>query len=148
MKQLTRNTILLVATSALLSSCNTLGSLGSSATTIPGPLIAGGLGAALGAVVLQDDPGKGAALGAVAGYGIAKYSQTKKQTEKLELYSDGYQQGRSDSVKTLYWAQRNAQRDGPPADLEYRYMEVPVAAHVTSDGVFVDEHYRVIEVIE
>lgn len=114
---------------------------------VPGEFVGAGLGAAVGAAVL-DDPATGIALGALSGYSAVRYANKKKEEKQLNTYNSGYVKGRSDAAKTLYWAQRNAEREAEEGDLEYRYMEVPVAAHITSDGVQIDEHYRVIEVVE
>ncbi|MCB1235597.1 MAG: hypothetical protein KDM91_11045 [Verrucomicrobiae bacterium] len=112
------------------------------------PVMGAGLGAAIGSALLKDDKEMGLALGAVAGYGAGKLAENRKAKKQLELYNDGYKKGQSDSVKTLYWAQRNAERAEEPPPLEYRYYEVPVAKHITSDGVVVDAHRKIIEVVE
>lgn len=78
------------------------------------PVMGAGLGAAIGSALLKDDKEMGLALGAVAGYGAGKLAENRKAKKQLELYNDGYKKGQSDSVKTLYWAQRNAERAEEP----------------------------------
>jgi hypothetical protein len=89
----------------------------------------------------------GALAGATAG--IITDSFRKKDAERR--YDEGYAKAKSDSIKELYWLKRDAQKtmkggDDPP--VQYRYYEVEVPAHTTSDGVLIDRHRRVIEVVE
>lgn len=113
------------------------------------PVIGAGVGAAIGSTLLDDeDRNKGLALGALAGFGVGKLAENGKAKKQLKVYNDGYKKGQSDSVKTLYWAQRNTERGEEEPEVEYRYYEVPVPEHVTSDGVVVSAHRKVIEVVE
>lgn len=89
----------------------------------------------------------GAAAGLAAG--VITDSFRKKEAEKK--YDEGYAKAKSDAIKEFYWLKRDAQKtikggDDPP--LQYRYYEVEVPAHTTSDGVLIDRHRRVIEVVE
>ena len=74
-----------------------------------------------------------------------------RQGEVQKKYDEGYAKAKSDAVKEFYWLKRDAQKsqgygDSPP--VQYRYYEVEVPAHTTSDGVFIDRHKRIIEVVE
>ena len=64
-------------------------------------------------------------------------------------YQEGYNKGRSDEVKTLYWAQRDLHRateeDG---QLRRKLVEIPVDESRASDGTVIEAHHRVVEVVE
>ena len=132
---------ILTGTTLLLVSCSGMqGPLTTAATT--------GAGAAIGNS-LDDGGGGGTVLGAIAGYagGVALDNAGKKSQK--EHYATGYDKGRSDSTKLLYWAQRDAHaRKAGESNLEKRFYEIPVPAHITGDGVLVEPHNRVIEVVE
>jgi hypothetical protein len=66
-----------------------------------------------------------------------------KPTEK-----PGYVEGRSDEIKSLYWAQRNlVSKDADPR-LKRKLAEVVVPAHYDSDGQLIEAHREVIEVVQ
>lgn len=107
-----------------------------------------GAGAAIGNSLDNGGVG-GTVLGAVAGYagGVALEKAAKKS--EAAHYATGYDKGRSDSTKLLYWAQRDAHaRKAGESNLEKRFYEIPVPAHITGDGVLVEPHNRVVEVVE
>lgn len=94
---------------------------------------------------------KGAIVGAAAGAVSGVVTDQFRQGEIQKKYDEGYAKAKSDAIKEFYWLKRDAQKskngseDGP---VQYRYYEVEVPAHTTSDGVFIDKHKRVIEVVE
>lgn len=86
--------------------------------------------------------------GAVAGYAAGAISDSMAQNEVKQKYLDGYNKGRSDAIKDLYWLKRDAERPSSGDGVQRRYYEVPVPEHVTTDGVLVEPRKVVIEVVE
>lgn len=86
--------------------------------------------------------------GAVAGYAAGAISDSMAQNEVRQKYLDGYNKGRSDAIKDLYWLKRDAERPSSGDGVQRRYYEVPVPEHVTTDGVLVEPRKVVIEVVE
>ncbi|MBB5032387.1 hypothetical protein [Prosthecobacter vanneervenii] len=86
--------------------------------------------------------------GAVAGYAAGAISDSMAQNEVRQKYLDGYNKGRSDAIKDLYWLKRDAERPSGDGGIQRRYYEVPVPEHVTTDGVLVEPRKVVIEVVE
>jgi hypothetical protein len=66
-----------------------------------------------------------------------------KPTEK-----PGYVEGRSDEIKSLYWAQRNTVNKDADSPLKRKLAEVVVPAHYDSDGQLIETHREVIEVVQ
>ncbi len=108
---------------------------------------AGG-GAAIGYAIDKKNP-YGAAIGGAAGLLVGEAANYGISSQKKTQYLEGYNKGRSDEVKTLYWAQRDAHRateeDG---QLRRKLVEIPVEEHRASDGTVIEEHTRVVEVVE
>ncbi len=94
------------------------------------------------------DDNSGLITGAVAGYAAGAISDSFAKNEVRQKYLDGYNKGRSDAIKELYWVKRDAERPGDDAAIQRRYYEVPVPEHVTTDGVLVEPKKVVIEVVE
>lgn len=94
------------------------------------------------------DDNAGLVTGAVAGYAAGAISDGFAKNEVRQKYLDGYNKGRSDAIKELYWVKRDAERPGDDAVIQRRYYEVPVPEHVTTDGVLVEPKKVVIEVVE
>jgi hypothetical protein len=97
------------------------------------------------------DENKGMITGALAGAASGVITDQFRKGEIERKYQEGYAKAKSDAIKELYWLKRDAQKsqkggDDPP--VQYRYYEVEVPAHTTSDGVLIDKHKRVIEVVE
>jgi hypothetical protein len=97
------------------------------------------------------DRHRGLVTGAVAGLAAGAVSDMFRKNEVQKKYDEGYAKAKSDAIKEFYWIKRDAEKkknggDDPP--VQYRYYEVEVPAHITSDGVFIDRHKRVIEVVE
>jgi len=95
---------------------------------------------------LEDN--SGLITGAVAGYAAGAISDSFAKKEIRERYLDGYNKGRSDAIKELYWVKRDAERPSEDSSIQRRYYEVPVPEHVTTDGVLVEPKKVVIEVVE
>ena len=94
---------------------------------------------------------KGAIVGAAAGALSGMVTDQFRKGEIQRKYDEGYAKAKSDSIKEFYWLKRDAQKakgDGDNPPVQYRYYEVEVPAHTTSDGVFIDKHKRIIEVVE
>lgn len=113
----------------------------------------GSSGSSSGSNSNSDDDGfleenSGLITGAVAGYAAGAISDGISKNEIRQKYLDGYNKGRSDSIKELYWLKRDAERPAGNADLQRRYYEVPIPEHVTTDGVLVEPRKAVIEVVE
>jgi len=69
------------------------------------------------------------------------------------IASNFYDFGAGDAVKRLYWAQRRAQEsggtaDGSPVQLQRRYVNIPVPAHVEPDGTEVEASTRAVEIVQ
>ena len=94
------------------------------------------------------DDNSGLITGAVAGYAAGAISDGFAKAEVRQKYLDGYNKGRSDAIKELYWVKRDAERPSDDAVIQRRYYEVPVPEHVTTDGVLVEPKKVVIEVVE
>ena len=95
------------------------------------------------------DENSGLITGAVAGYAAGAISDGISKNEIRQKYLDGYNKGRSDAIKELYWVKRDAERpNGGETALQRRYYEIPVPEHVTTDGVLVEPRKAVIEVVE
>ena len=64
-----------------------------------------------------------------------------------------YDLGSGDSIKRLYWAQRNNQRyaiteDVQKTKLQRRYVTLPVPEHVDPDGTIKEASNQVVEVVQ
>jgi uncharacterized membrane protein YeaQ/YmgE (transglycosylase-associated protein family) len=94
------------------------------------------------------DDNSGLITGAVAGYAAGAISDGFAKNEVRQKYLDGYNKGRSDAIKELYWVKRDAERPSEDSAVQRRYYEVPVPEHVTTDGVLVEPKKVVIEVVE
>lgn len=94
------------------------------------------------------DDNSGLITGAVAGYAAGAISDSFAKNEVRQRYLDGYNKGRSDAIKELYWVKRDAERATETDAVQRRYYEVPVPEHVTTDGVLVEPRKVVIEVVE
>jgi len=94
------------------------------------------------------DENSGLITGAVAGYAAGAISDSFAKNEVRQKYLDGYNKGRSDAIKELYWVKRDAERPSEDSAVQRRYYEVPVPEHVTTDGVLVEPKKVVIEVVE
>ncbi|MCA1963300.1 MAG: hypothetical protein LDL31_05085 [Prosthecobacter sp.] len=94
------------------------------------------------------DDNAGLIAGAVGGYAAGALTDSFSKNEIRQKYLDGYNKGRSDAIKELYWLKRDAERPGGGAELQRRYYEVPVPEHVTTDGVLVEPRRAFIEVVE
>ena len=94
---------------------------------------------------------EGALLGAAAGVVAGELLNHTQETGKAKAYTSGYDKGRSDEVKRLYWVQRNLHRGdefGGAGSLTPSYYEIPVPEHVNSDGTIIEPHTEIIEVLE
>ena len=85
---------------------------------------------------------------AAAGFAAGSLTDMLAKNEAQQKYLDGYNKGRSDAIKELYWVKRDAERPSAEQTVQRRYYEVPVPEHITTDGVLVAPHKRVIEVVE
>lgn len=95
---------------------------------------------------LEDNAGL--ITGGVAGYAAGSIADSMSKNEVREKYLDGYNKGRSDAIKELYWVKRDAQRPAGDGSVQRRYYEVPVPEHITTDGVLVEPKKVFIEVVE
>lgn len=94
------------------------------------------------------DDNQGLVTGAVAGYAAGAIADSMAKNEVRQKYLDGYNKGRSDAIKELYWVKRDAERPSSDASVQRRYYEVPVPEHMTTDGVLVEPRKVMIEVVE
>jgi hypothetical protein len=95
---------------------------------------------------------KGLITGAVAGLAAGAVTDAFRKGESERMYNAGYSKAKSDSIKEFYWLKRSAQKTSgsgsEDAPVQHRYYEVEVPAHTTSDGVLIEKHKRIIEVVE
>ena len=100
------------------------------------------------------DRHKGLLTGAVAGLAAGAVTDAFRKGEVERKYNEGYAKAKSDSIKEFYWLKRDSQKNrngsngGDDPVVQYRFYEVEVPAHTTSDGVLIDKHKRIIEVVE
>ncbi len=135
--------VLIAATSLASTSCSSVPHAATNA-------VAASTGALLGHEFTDGEP-EGALLGAAAGVVTGEVLHHVQQSKEAKAFTTGYNKGRSDEVKRLYWVQKNLHRgdefsDG--ADLFPAYYEMPVPEHVSSDGTIIEPHTEVIEVLE
>lgn len=92
----------------------------------------------------------GLITGAIAGAAAGAITDSFRKKEIQKKYDEGYAKAKSDSIKEFYWLKRDLQKTMKDQDppVQYRYYEVEVPAHTTSDGVLIDKHRRIIEVVE
>ena len=108
---------------------------------------AGG-GAAIGYAIDKKNP-YGAVIGGAGGLLVGEAANYGISSQKKTQYTEGYNKGRSDEVKALYWAQRAAhQPTEEDGQLRRKLVEIPVEESRTSDGTIIEEHRRVVEVVE
>ena len=109
---------------------------------------AAGTGAAIGYEVDKKNP-YGAAIGGAAGLLVGEAANYGISAQKKTQYQEGYNKGRSDEVKTLYWAQRDLHRaTDEDGQLRRKLVEIPVDESRASDGTVIEAHHRVVEVVE
>lgn len=94
------------------------------------------------------DDNQGLITGAAAGYAAGAITDAMAKKEVRQKYLDGYNKGRSDAIKELYWVKRDAERPHSDGNVQRRYYEVPVPEHITTDGVLVEPRKVMIEVVE
>ncbi len=110
-----------------------------------------GTGAFVGHELSDGEP-EGALIGAAAGVVAGEALNHSRESGNAKAYQSGYDKGRSDEVKRLYWIQKNLHRDaygdGGSSGLTPSYYEVPVPEHIHSDGTIIEPHTEIIEVLE
>ena len=134
----------LIALSLTMVSCTS--SSGGMSRGVVGAGIGGLLGSLLGDNLLSNNNNNNNA--AAAGYAAGAITDAMAKNEVRQRYLDGYNKGRSDAIKDLYWVKRDAERPNADAAVQRRYYEVPVPEHVTTDGVLIEPRKVVIEVVE
>jgi hypothetical protein len=95
------------------------------------------------------DKRRGLITGAASGLAASMLTQKLMESKAEQMYAHGYAKAKSDAIKDFYWLQRDAARpkDGE-SNLQRRYYEVPVPGQVTSDGVRIEPHRRIVEIVE
>lgn len=113
-----------------------------------GPSVLGTAGAVLGNELGEGKPAA-VALGALGGVAAGSALGQWQEAGERKAFASGYDQGRSDEVKRLYWSAKRLHENhsGTPI-VERAYYEVPVAEHVASDGTIIEAHTQVVEVVE
>jgi hypothetical protein len=131
---------------AVLASCSSMPRAATNALT-------GGAGAFLGHEFSGGKP-EGALLGATAGVAAGEVLNQSRETGQRKAFTAGYDKGRSDEVKWLYWVQKRLHQGdefaglGGSSELSPSFYEIPVPEHVSSDGTIIEPHTEVIEVLE
>ena len=126
--------------SFIFSSCQSMPDTAMQAAT-------GAVGAYIGHEVSDGKP-EGSVLGAAAGAVAGTAFNHWKDAGEKEAYSTGYESGRSDEVKRLYWISKRLHEGDDSGGLGRGFYEIPVPEHVTKDGVIIEQHTQVVEVIE
>lgn len=104
-------------------------------------------GAAAGAAIAgKGKEVQGAAIGALGGLLIGGGVNHVMDKETAEAYVDGYEKGRSDTAKTLYWASKSLNTPADEQGLKTKLYEMPVPEHVTSDGTIIRPSTVVVEI--
>ena len=113
--------------------------------------MAGATGAYVG-YELTDGESEGAVIGAATGVVAGALLNSSRKRNEQKAYTTGYDKGRSDEVKRLYWMQKRMHEgDGYSlggGSLTPSFYEVPVPEHVNSDDTIIEAHTQVIEVLE
>ena len=126
------------------SSCTGLPDAATSAAT-------GATGAYVGYEITDGEP-EGAVIGAATGVVTGSLINASRKRSEQKAYSSGYDKGRSDEVKRLYWMQKRMHEGDDygvgGSGLTPSFYEVPVPEHVNSDGTIIEAHTQVIEVLE
>ena len=137
-----KSSFIMLGLSCLLASCAGQAKRDSQTALITG------LGALIGNEATDGEPW-GAAAGAAAGFATGKVLDRQEVAAEQRSFRTGYDKGRSDAVKQTYWIKRELQEPGlAEASIRRRYYEVPISPHRTRDGVEIEGHTRVIEVVE
>ena len=139
-------TLLLAGFAAALASCSSLPDAATNA-------FMGGTGAYIWHEITDGEP-EGALLGAVAGVATGAVINKVRERGEEKAYASGYDKGRSDEVKRLYWVQKSLHRGDEFSTgfggtfLTPTFYEIPVPEHVASDGTIIEAHSQVIEILE
>lgn len=129
-----------------LASCSSMPRAATNALTA-------GAGAFVGHELTSGEP-EGALLGAAAGVAAGEVLNHSRETSERKAFTVGYDKGRSDEVKRLYWVQKRLHQgdefaDGTGAsEFSPSFYEIPVPEHVSSDGTIIEPHTEIIEVLE
>ena len=83
-----------------------------------------------------------------------RFSRLGRQEKRVA--SEFYDFGAGDTIRKLYWSQRDAQErhsgyseaEPSPAPLEHRFVNVPVPEHVEPDGTIKEACNQVVEVVQ
>ena len=113
--------------------------------------ITGATGAYIGHEITDGEP-LGAVVGAAGGVVAGTLVNSSRKRAEEKAYVSGYDKGRSDEVKRLYWLQKRMHEGDDygvgGSSLTPSFYEVPVPEHVNSDGTIIEAHTQVIEVLE
>lgn len=94
----------------------------------------------------SNDPAKGAAIGAAAGFFAGEAINYFSNKAQKEAFIAGYEKGQSNAAKQQYWIARDNQRPRADDDYEEGYYEIAVPA-TDRDGVRREPTKRVIRVV-
>lgn len=106
-------------------------------------------GGALAGYELTDGSLEGAVIGGAAGAVVGETLNFLQDTSERKAFGRGYQKGRSDEVKVLYWARQDLHhKGGSEENLIRKYYQLPINSYTAVDGTKIENHTRVIEVVE
>ena len=113
------------------------------------PLADAALGAGGGFLGGKLSGGNPAAIagGAAGGVLLSEGFQALKSHDQQKAYTNGYNLGRSDGVKTLYWNIQEKQRERQDSTSSVRLYEVTIPEHY-EDGLLVQPSKRVLRIAE
>ena len=94
----------------------------------------------------SNDPAKGAAIGAAAGFVAGETINYFNNKAQREAFVAGYEKGQSNAVKQQYWIARDNQRPRTDDGYEEGYYEIEVPA-TEREGVRREPTKRVIRVV-
>ena len=70
-------------------------------------------------------------------------------THLKEAYNRGFEEGIASEVKRSYWETKEFESQQPVEEpLEKVFYEIPVPEHTTEDGVIIEGHSKVIEIVQ
>jgi hypothetical protein len=120
--------------------------VGCAATRPVSDVAIGAGGGALANELSHGDPAM-TAVGAAGGVALSESLHYAAKKEASHAYSEGYEKGRSDTVKQQYWIRVNGQKSKGDTDSNVRLYEIPIPEQ-TIDGVILHSTTKYLRIEE